>query len=120
MALRSNIERWRENLYLWCRPKLSVRIAMIAALILAVHVLAPYEWTGWTGIPTKEYSIYCDRLLCSIEGIRTLNWIFMESRPFGIYASCDKRVTKQEFDARITKWRDQGFPRGICEGKPIS
>lgn len=96
---------------------------MITALILAasIHVLAQYEWTHWKAIADSGYNIYCSKLLCSVEESKE-PWriLITESAPFNIYSWCDWRVTQQEFDQRITKWRDQGFPHGICEGKPIS
>lgn len=96
---------------------------MIPALILAaaVHVLAPYEWTHWKAISDGGYGVYCTKLVCDVEKDKEpFRILLMESAPFSVYVWCDKRVSKSEFDQRITQWRDQGFPHGICEGKPIS
>lgn len=98
---------------------------MIPALILAaaVHVLAPYEWAGW---PIHgEYNVGCwmlgkNMLECSVDDSKHPIFLFQENKLTGHFI-CNEPVTKQEFDQRIIKWRDQGFPHGICdEGKPIS
>lgn len=106
---------------------------MIKSILIAglIPMLAPYEWTHWK-MDFSGYTHACwvhpdSGLLgdCFVVPDNYRNFPVWKSRIFeensvNGYFVCGDPVSKSEFDSRITRWRDHGFPRGICEGKPIS
>lgn len=114
---------------------------MIPALILAAAANVMWQWTYWP-IP-HSFVVPCLRHVVAIgpsgkyEPMDTcfiayrptdtnvsIAWgtfrLFEESQERGHFV-CEKPVSKQEFDARIIKWREQGYPDPCTDkGKLLS